>query len=44
MWGVNIQSGVSPSDKINILESPKTVFFSQKPGSIHKVGRPFFYF
>ena len=28
--GVNIQSGVSPSDKINILESPKTEFF-QKP-------------
>ena len=27
--GVNIQSGVSPSDKISVLESPKTEFFSK---------------
>ena len=32
MWGANIQSGVSPSNKINILESPKTVFFSKSRG------------
>ena len=32
--GVNIQSGVSPSDKINILERPKTVFFFPKAGVI----------
>ena len=25
--GVNSQSGISPSDKIDILESPKRVFF-----------------
>ena len=43
--GVNIQSGVGPSDKINILESPKTsVFFFQKPGSFHKVERLVSYF
>ena len=32
--GANIQSGVSPSNKNNILESPKTVFFFSKAGVI----------
>ena len=30
--GVNIQSGINPSDKIDILDNPKTVFFFQSRG------------
>ena len=41
--GVNIQSGISPSDKINILESPKTVFLS-KSGVISQMRETSFLF
>ena len=35
MWGVNIQSSISPSDKIGILDSPKTLFIPE-PILFHK--------
>ena len=44
MWGVNIQSGVSPSDKIDILESLKTVFFFPKTGVILQLRETSFLF